>query len=290
MASISIQESCHLHVVEAGSNDRDPIIIVHGGRGTADHKADFFAFRPLSNAFHLYAYDQRGHGRSSGGESASFGRLVADLEQLRVRLFGQRPISIIGVSYGGMVALSYAISYPEKVEKLVVIGCAASHDFVEPALQQYEIRRDCAPLTSKTMVRRMLDTGFDSDLELRLAWFALRPLYGQCANADELLSAAASIHFDAALHRSLVLNPAYDMRNRLAAVEANTLVVCGADDWIFTPQFSKEIASGISRCELLIVPDCGHAAHVGAPELVLSAIHQHVAGRVSVPRRRAPAW
>ncbi|MDE5071230.1 MAG: alpha/beta hydrolase [Trichodesmium sp. St16_bin4-tuft] len=107
--------------------------VIHGGPG-ADHTSYKPTFSPLSQKLQLVYFDHRGQGRSARElkESYTLENNVEDMEALRQYL-GIEKIVLIGNSYGGMVALSYAVRYPESVQSLIVIATAASYRFLELA-------------------------------------------------------------------------------------------------------------------------------------------------------------
>jgi proline iminopeptidase len=94
---------------EETGEDRDgTIIVLHGGRGIGDHVGEFAAYRALADRYRVIAYDQRGCGLSSLTPPYSFDRLADDVEAIRQTLVG-KPVVLIGGSFGGMIALTYAL-------------------------------------------------------------------------------------------------------------------------------------------------------------------------------------
>ncbi len=72
----------------AGEAHDETIVVLHGGRGIGDHRADFQAFLPLTDRYRLLAYDQRGCGLSSLTPPYTFGQFADDLEAIRQELCG----------------------------------------------------------------------------------------------------------------------------------------------------------------------------------------------------------
>jgi proline iminopeptidase len=101
----------------------EPIVLVSGGPG--DSHAVFHPFLSrLADHNRVIYYDAFGTGKSDRAPSSSayhFARDVEDLEGLRQSL-GLAAITVIGHSYGGMVAQAYALKYPSSVKRLVLIG------------------------------------------------------------------------------------------------------------------------------------------------------------------------
>ena len=107
--------------------------VIHGGPGV-DHTSYKPAFFPLSQKLQLVYFDHRGQGRSARGpkETYTLENNVEDLEALRQYL-GLDKIVVIGSSYGGMVALSYGVRYPQNLSHLIVIATVPDSRFLEKA-------------------------------------------------------------------------------------------------------------------------------------------------------------
>ena len=109
-----------LHYVDWGNASAPLLVLVHGGR---DHARSWdWVAAELRSQFHVVAPDLRGHGQSqwcSGGGYEVIDYML-DLAQLLDGL-DCFPAHIIGHSLGGAVALHYAGTFPERVEKLVAI-------------------------------------------------------------------------------------------------------------------------------------------------------------------------
>jgi len=109
-----------LHYVDWGNEGAPPLVMVHGGR---DHCRNWdWVAEALADEYHIVAPDLRGHGDSQWAVGGSYPLVdfVYDIAQLiDQRRLG--PCTLLGHSYGGMIALHYAGLYPEKVRKVVAI-------------------------------------------------------------------------------------------------------------------------------------------------------------------------
>ncbi|NUR98343.1 MAG: alpha/beta hydrolase [Kribbellaceae bacterium] len=108
-----------LYVDQRGAADAPPVLFIHGGPGAGSYDFMTFQGERLARSFHLIGVDQRGVQQSDAltGEVSELD-LVADYEALREQL-GIAQWSVIGHSYGGRIALRYAGTHPESINKIV---------------------------------------------------------------------------------------------------------------------------------------------------------------------------
>ncbi|MEM8823716.1 MAG: alpha/beta fold hydrolase [Pseudomonadota bacterium] len=108
-----------LNVVRTGAPaDRTPLLIAHGLFGSARNWG--VIAKRLSDIREVVAVDMRNHGASPWSDDHSYGALAADLAEV----IGDRPHDVLGHSMGGKAAMVLALSYPERVAKLVVADIA----------------------------------------------------------------------------------------------------------------------------------------------------------------------
>lgn len=114
-----------LHYLDWGNPGATPLVFLHHLAGNA-HYWDFFA-RRMSQDYHIIAVDNRGHGDSSWAGNYSPQQYVADLTRL-VDDLGLKDIVLIGHSLGGINAIIYAASRPERVARLVIVDIGPEID------------------------------------------------------------------------------------------------------------------------------------------------------------------
>lgn len=104
--------------VETEGKGEPPILLIAGGPGLAH---DYFQpyFSRLAAHHRVIYYDAVGRGRSDSASAYSVARDVKDIEQLHKSL-GLQSWSLLGHSYGGMVALAYALEHPKEVHRLIL--------------------------------------------------------------------------------------------------------------------------------------------------------------------------
>jgi pimeloyl-ACP methyl ester carboxylesterase len=117
---IYFSQRLRLHYVDWGNAAAPPLVLVHGGR---DHCRNWdWVARELCRDWHVIAPDLRGHGDSEWCNDGTYTLpgYIYDLAQL-IHQQKLAPVTLIGHSLGGNIALRYTGLYPENVAKLVAI-------------------------------------------------------------------------------------------------------------------------------------------------------------------------
>lgn len=113
---------------KAYGHKEDPAIIyLHGGpRGNATLFEATTAAELASKGFYVIVYDRRGEGRSADtGAKVTFKEAFSDLNNL-INEYGLTKVSLLGHSFGGIVSTLYTDAFPEKVERLILVGALFS--------------------------------------------------------------------------------------------------------------------------------------------------------------------
>jgi proline iminopeptidase len=258
----------------AGESHDETVVVLHGGRGIGDHRGDFRAFAALTGSYRLLAYDQRGCGLSSLTPPYNFEQYADDLEAFRQSLCDGKRIILIGGSFGGMIALTYAVKYGSKaLSRLILRGTAPSHHHEAEAIENFNARLHKATSASIGMVEKIFSDTVTDDTELRLIWLALQPLYYEKFDPDAALERTRVMHLHAETHNALFTTKDYDLRDQLPGIDVPTLVICGGADWICPPSQSRLIAEKVPGAQLLEIAGANHAVHVEANERVIAEIH-----------------
>jgi proline iminopeptidase len=262
---------------DIGDKDAEVIFALHGGRGIGDRKGEFNAYKALSDRYRVIAYDQRGCGETSLTPPYNFEQFADDLEAFRQHFCGDRKMILQGGSFGGMIALTYAVRHPHGLSRLILRGTSPSHHNEDDAFVTFKQRLHNAPSASIGMLEKLFSDTVKDDMELRLIWLALQPLYYEEFDPDAALERTRTMHLHAETHNALFAERIYDVRDRLKDIDVPTLVICGAKDWICPPNHSRYIAEHVPKAELLEVPNANHAVHVEANETVVAAIREFLA-------------
>jgi proline iminopeptidase len=239
--------------------------ILHGGPGS-DHTSYKPALSPLTEFMQLIYVDNRGCGSSAHGPQSTYTMEsnVDDIEALRQYL-GLEKIVLHGHSYGGMVALTYAIKYPQHVKGLMLITTTPSFRFIEGAKR---ILAERGTPEMQEIAAVLWDGAFESAEQLQKFHELLAPMYAYTYNPNPSeKEKQKQIHAQMRLKRSVeALNEGfggflrnYDVIDKLSAIEVPTLVIGARHDWITPVEESFVIAENIPGSELVIFEKSSHS-------------------------------
>ena len=135
-----------LNYIEQGQGQ--PLILLHGNGENCDyfeHQIPYF-----SSNYHVIAIDTRGHGKSPRGEKPfTIAQFAEDLHDFMDEK-GITKANLLGFSDGGNIALTFALKYPERVDKIIIDGANLFPSGVKPLYQwPIEVGYRIAKLFSK---------------------------------------------------------------------------------------------------------------------------------------------
>jgi len=241
---------------ETGSGD--PVVMIPGLAGGADLLSPLT--QCLAGGFHVFNYQLR-------GESDCFALrhpfdlddLVEDLAELLDSLRLETP-TIMGLSFGGIVALKFAIRYPHRLNRLIVQGVGARH---EPGLLQQ---------VASTVLSRF---PLPSDNPFVNQFFNL--LFGGRQKQDALFDFVTRQVWQtdqSVMAHRLRLVEQFDIADRLHRIRAATLVLCGERDVLVSKASLRQLCDSIPNATFASLPGCGHLAFVTKPGLIAKQVDQ----------------
>ncbi len=228
-------------------------------------------------SFRLIYYDQRGRGKSASNvepETVSIESEVEDLERLR-RYFRFDSLALLGHSWGGLLAMEYAIRHPDRVSRMILMNTApASHD-------------DWS-LTEKHFVRvKELEDSpkykeGDPDTVAERARIFFRPTLRRQEHLERLIeNLKRGLTKDAILKAEKIgdrlwaetyLSKEYNLLPKLKQINIPTLVIHG--DYDFVPQAcAARIAQAIRGARFVLLRDTGHFAYIESMDEVRKEIN-----------------
>jgi proline iminopeptidase len=235
--------------------EKPVIVALHGGPGI-DHSQFVPWLTPIADQAQLVLVDHRGNGRSSRPpvETRTLATMADDLEALRKAL-GLGRIVIFGMSFGGMLALTYAATYPDSIAALIPCATAASNEALNHALDGMHA---LSTPEQREALARLREGTIQSPADLDVVFGALARFYEfdpakTPAGGFKPIADIDMINWFFARDRRN-----YDVRGKLANIKAPTLVLTGRHDKIAPPAASEEILKGIPHAKQVMFEQSGH--------------------------------
>jgi len=254
--------------------EKPTVLLLHGGPGF-DHSVYKPAFSQFADIAQLIYYDHRGQGRS-GGEDRSTWNLAQwgdDVKGLCDVLGIEKPI-VVGVSFGGFVAQSYATRHPNHPAKLI-LGSTCANILYEEIFKMFErvggkAARDVAE-----------PYWLGPTLERRLAYLEkCLPLYNTRAANDPDALKRAILNHNVGLHFNGPKNEQgrMDFRADLQRVKCPVLVTAGDMDPIvpmsLTDIMVEHLPRHLTRYERFQY--VGHGVHRDEPERAFALMREFI--------------
>jgi proline iminopeptidase len=222
----------------------------------------------LGDVMHLVYYDHRCNGRSGRPplETLTFERLCADADVLREHL-GFEKVAVMGHSYGGFVALEYALRYPRRLSHLILMDTAATFDYGE------EIEANARRKGATEEQMEALDAPVGDEEKFRRVLEIIVPLYWHRFDAElQARVFARTVYSAEAYEAGGPLIEGWDLTPRLGEIGTPTLVLAGQDDFVTPPSQARILHEGIPGSELIVFEHSGHFPYLEEPEAFFGAV------------------
>ncbi len=244
------------------------VILLHGGPGF-DHAGFKPAFTPLAEIAQVIYLDHRGNGRSDHGDPAKWNlpQWGDDVRAFCEALEIEHPV-VLGLSFGGMVAMSYATRHPDHPAKLVLSSTAAISR-QDRSLEMFD--KLGGPAVREVARRFFENPGRETMPEYLEKCF---PLYNRTPQEPQRSVMNAKLTADFFLHEAHTFNFLPD----LVKIKCPTLIAAGALDPILPLADSTDIAAamapGVARLE--VFENSGHGVHRDQPELFFKILKEFI--------------
>lgn len=243
--------------------DGPEVVILHGGPG-AHHDYLLPGFDSLATGRQLVYYDQRGGGQSPVDRDVPVGwrEQVADLEALRSE-WGLERLVIVGYSWGALLAMLYATTHPDRVERLALVSPAPAARSERTTFEANLAARNAAPALKAA--RAELQGG---DLKERDPAAYQRRLFDLAVSGyfhdPSLVAAMTPFRVTGRTQQEVwqSLGEDFDLRPDLRKLRIPALVMHGDDDPI--PLETARATAEALSAEFVVLKDCGHVPHVEA--------------------------
>ena len=250
------------HYQEKGSGP--VLLLIHGYAASTYTWKD--VFEPLSQHFRVIAVDLKGFGFTSKPEGdysrpAQAEFLAHFLDTLKVD-----KATLAGNSMGGEVALNFALNYPQRVDKLILVdsaGVKVNFGSLSPAFAQWPFvgpALTAVALTSDKLVRGGLEKSFTDPSKISAAEVAYyhRPLQTVGGQRAAYLARRQAADFP--------------VEDRIPTIKTPTLILWGAEDRLIPVEAGRKLNALINGSRLVVYERCGHIPQEEMPEKVIRDI------------------
>ena len=259
-----------------------PILIINGGPGM---NSDGFInlATEMGKQYRAIIYDQRGTGKSLiqpvDSTTITLDEMVKDMEALRQHL-GLEKWTVMGQSFGGMLASYYATQHPQRVERLIL--CASGGvdlDLFNDIGQRLNDRLDQAHVDSLDFWNAAIDGGDTSHFARYHRGLALAPAY-LCnlkhvpAIAERLTQSNAGVN---ALVWQSMQGMGFDCAAGLKAYKGPALILQGLND-ILAPRIAEKSKAALPQARLVWMKNCSHYAWLDRPDVFWKEVRRFMKG------------
>ncbi len=239
-----------------GTNE---VLLIHGLGGSA--LSWTYNLRELSKHFQVFAPDLIGFGKSDRPKIRYDMKMFLKFVKRFMDRVGIKKANIVGSSMGGQIAAEFALSYPSRVQKLVLVSPAGipPREFKGTG----ELKRYAKILDAKSFdeTRKALTPVDSSGISITDDYVS--SVY------DYVRSPGVKHAFLSSLQGSA---KAPRLASRLKSIKVKTLVVWGKNDNLIPVKYCEPFISRADNFRLLLIERCGHRPHAERPDIFNSAV------------------
>lgn len=261
-------DGIRIHYQEFGKPTAPPIVLIHG------YTASLYVWKtvaPLLAAAGLraIALDLVGFGYSE--KPRSFEYSIAAQARVATRFMDRLGVgraNVLGSSYGGAIAATIALDYPERVEKLVLVSSVINDDIRSLPILRFASARVIGELITPFLVdsRRLL---------LRRMRETIHPANHRLISDDRIRSIRRPLSAADGHHSLLATSRAWDaMRVERDAhlITQPTLIIWGEGDSIIPIKDAYRLQRDISGAKLVVLTECGHVPQEEKPGIFVEFV------------------
>jgi len=260
-----------------------PILVLHGG---PDFDSRYFLpdMDQFADAYRLIYYDQRGRGRSAVNvqpEDVTLDSEMTDLDAVR-EYFALGRTTLLGHSWGSVIALEYAIRHPDKVSRLILMNPAPA------SALDWKRLRDARVAALGDDLQRMraiaaTDAYKEGDPDAVTAYYRIHftQAVRKPADLDRLMArmhasfsregVVKARQVEDRLNAETTLVAGYDLLPKLRSLSIPTLVIYADHDFIPFETVSP-MARALPNATLVTLKECGHFSFMECPGAVRTSL------------------
>jgi pimeloyl-ACP methyl ester carboxylesterase len=236
----STKIACWINSSDFGAH-KQSLVFIHGSG--SDHSLWSLQYAKLHKQFNIVAIDLPGHGRSKGSGESDVEKYCLWVRKLLDILDLKSPV-LVGHSLGAAITLAFARNYPQEISGIVAVGGGLKMP-VNPSLMEF----------LKTNPTEAIDLmcKFSLAKENRPQFF------------DQLKKSLSQANMDV-LYDDLSACNKLNLTEEIGKIAVPALVICGTEDKMTPPDFSRQIAGGINGAKLCLIEGAGHMVMMERPK------------------------
>src|SRR5215204_3140193 len=225
------------------SSDRPTILLLHGLGGSADRWTKIIPF--LSSKYRLIIPDIVGFGYSEKPHVEYTVDFFIDFLKKFLNLLNVSNVSIIGSSFGGLLALEFAIKYINMVKKLILVSPAGMMRYVSTTLKHY-ISAALYP-TYENVLRAFQEMIYDSNM---VSEESIQDFINRMNLPNSKYAFMSTL---------MSFNDHPKLTDRLK-IDIPTLIIWGRKDKVIPVRYAKKFK--IPNSKIVLLDHCGHYPHI----------------------------
>ena len=267
--------STRIHVLEAGTGD--PVVILHGGAGIGAEHIPVVA--RLARRFQVILPDRPGHGLSDEFDYRRVDLRQANVEFVTALLdeLGIQRAALVGNSFGGLMALHFALAHPERVSKLIILSFFPGYDRKLPLMMRLIVMPVLGPLMGLTIGRPSLGNTRRFFSKMIVAHIDRMP--EELVEMETLHGRRHQRSVGRLFHAGMTsrgFRPRYLVVDELRDLRVPTSVLWGEHDPFKTVEEGRAVASRIPGARFDVIPDAGHLPSTDQPEATADLLEREL--------------
>lgn len=279
-----------LYIKTYGNKENKTIVFIHGGPSGNSTLFEGTTAQKLANkGFYVLVYDRRGEGRSADPDAKfTYQEAFQDLNSI-LKKYDLKKVTLIGHSFGGLVATLYTAKYPEKVNTLVLAGALfaqqETYDHILNSLKKSH-KGDSKTLNKISYVEKLdknsagyrkhcFDLASDNDyFKMPNPTKASKKLYSDYEAGEFYKTNIRNKNAPLLFYKNEKQNN-IDSRPFLKEIKAKGIpvyAIYGQDDRIFSPSQIKSIKNIAGENHFALLENCSHYLFVDQQNKFLSKI------------------
>jgi len=287
-----------LYTKAYGNSKNKPVIFIHGGPGSSSRAFEVTTAQKLADhGFYVVLYDRRGEGLSNDkNPKYNFQQTFDDLNGI-YKQFNFKKATLIGFSFGGIIATLYAEKYSENIKSLVLVSSLLSQpetykNILAKSKVIYQAQKDSTNLRDVSAIEKMDPNSF----EYRASCFKHSSRNGFFSTKNQHESAKSlyaelgsdTVYKNLSKHKTdapvvgfwknenysgMSIMPAL---KRLHKKKVSIYALYGKDDGIFSIQQIKNLQNLIGTGQLKYLEDCSHYLYTDQQAEFISSLGQWI--------------